>query len=101
MTINRPASDVRQHPATVPIVCGGGTSRTFFSGRHRRQSRPQSGDSFHPSPRPFGFPSNRTPFPPPALLLLQLLLLLVGPARSHPRNEKENFVHRLKNWTEL
>ncbi|XP_058120917.1 uncharacterized protein LOC131290367 [Anopheles ziemanni] len=97
MTINRPASDVRQHPATVPVVCSGddsarSSSRTFFSGRHCRQSRSQSGDTFHPSPRPFGFPSNRTPFPPPTLLLLQLLLLLVGPVRSHPRNEKENFV---------
>ncbi|XP_052864504.1 uncharacterized protein LOC128271108 [Anopheles cruzii] len=82
MTINRPACDVQQHPATVLAVAedaGNLQPEATSSGR---------GYSYHHHFRRTGRRSWSTRFP----LFLLLLLFGTGTISAHPRNEKENFV---------
>ncbi|XP_058059967.1 nephrin-like [Anopheles bellator] len=82
MTINRPACDVQQHPATVLAVAadvGNLQPEATSSGSSR--------GSYHHHFRGTGRRSWSTRFP-----LFLLLLLFAGTISAHPRNEKENFV---------
>uniref|UniRef100_A0A1S4GYP1 Ig-like domain-containing protein n=1 Tax=Anopheles gambiae TaxID=7165 RepID=A0A1S4GYP1_ANOGA len=87
MTINRPACDVQQHPATVPAlasVCDDEDDDTTRTGNRLFRLQQQQG----------GLHSLRYQYRLSFAFVLFLLHLcsLAGPVRSHPRNEKENFV---------
>ncbi|XP_050076915.1 uncharacterized protein LOC126564050 [Anopheles maculipalpis] len=90
MSINRPARDVQQHPATVPIVNDNDNDGTARTGSPLfRLQLPATGEFFSPHhPRGYRFLS----FAFVLFLLLLHLCSLAGSVRSHPRNEKENFV---------